>query len=89
MKRGYRALCDRATYVHLGRTAAMNLAPSTRRLFDARFRLVMAPISLMASAIAAGPDVNIDMRKGAWGMYNGLSVDIPSGVAMKLNGPAR
>jgi hypothetical protein len=32
----------RATYVHLGRTAAIILAPSTPRLFDARLRLVMA-----------------------------------------------
>jgi hypothetical protein len=32
----------RATYVHLGRTAAIILAPSTPRLFNARLRLVMA-----------------------------------------------
>ena len=32
----------RGTYVHLGRTAAIILAPSTPRLFDARLRLVMA-----------------------------------------------
>jgi hypothetical protein len=32
----------RATYVHLGRTAAIILAPSTPRLFDARLRLVVA-----------------------------------------------
>jgi hypothetical protein len=36
------ALCDRATYMHLGRKAAMILAPSTPRLFEARLRLVMA-----------------------------------------------
>jgi hypothetical protein len=35
----------RATYVHLGRTAAIILAPSTPRLFDTRLRLVMALIS--------------------------------------------
>jgi hypothetical protein len=34
-----------ATYVHLGRTAAMNLAPSTSKPFDARLRLVMALLS--------------------------------------------
>jgi hypothetical protein len=49
------ALCDRATYVHLGRKAAMALAPSKPKLFEARFRLVMAPISLMALAIAIMP----------------------------------
>jgi hypothetical protein len=39
----------RATYVHLGRMAAIVLAPSTPRLFDARLRLVMA---LLLSGIA-------------------------------------
>ena len=43
--RVYTALCDRATYVHLGRTAAISFAASTPRPFDARQRLVMAPIS--------------------------------------------
>jgi hypothetical protein len=43
----------RATYVHVGRTAAMILAPSTPRQFDARLRLVMALISgrVLAKAI--------------------------------------
>jgi hypothetical protein len=36
-RRGYRA-----TYVHLGRTAAIILAPSTPRMFDARLRLIIA-----------------------------------------------
>jgi hypothetical protein len=35
-------VCDRATDMHLGRTAATILAPSMRRSFDARLRLVMA-----------------------------------------------
>jgi hypothetical protein len=35
-------LCDRATYVHLGRKAATISAPLTPRLFEARLRLVMA-----------------------------------------------
>jgi hypothetical protein len=35
----------RGTYVHLGRTAAIIVAPSMPRLFDARLRLVMAPLS--------------------------------------------
>jgi hypothetical protein len=35
----------RATYVHLGRTAAIILAPSTPRLVDARLRLIMALVS--------------------------------------------
>jgi hypothetical protein len=44
-KREYAALCDRVTYVHLGRKAAMILAPSTPRLFEARLRLVIALLS--------------------------------------------
>jgi hypothetical protein len=46
------ALCDRATYVHLRRTAAMILAPSAPRPFDARLRLVMALLSEGVSANA-------------------------------------
>jgi hypothetical protein len=52
-RRGDRALCDRATYMHLGRTVAMTLAPSTPRAFDARLRLVNALIPLMVLAISA------------------------------------
>jgi hypothetical protein len=39
-------------YAHLGRQAAMILAPPTPRLFEARLRLVMAPISSIALARA-------------------------------------
>jgi hypothetical protein len=46
---------SRATYAHLGRMAAMILAPSTPRRFDARLRLVMAPMSGMALARAVTP----------------------------------
>jgi hypothetical protein len=39
------ALCGRATYVHLGRKAAMISAPSAPTRFDARLKLVMALVS--------------------------------------------
>jgi hypothetical protein len=40
----YRPFVRADTYMHLGRTAAIILAPSTPRLFDARLRFVKAPI---------------------------------------------
>jgi hypothetical protein len=56
-------LCDRATYVHLGRKAATILAPSTPILFEARLRLVMAPLPLMASVRAVTPAEKERMHK--------------------------
>jgi hypothetical protein len=52
------ALCDWATYLHLGRQAAMILTPLKPSLFDARLRLVIALISGMALAIAIIPKHN-------------------------------
>jgi hypothetical protein len=50
------ALCNSATYMHLGRKAAMILAPSTidrsDMAVDARLRLVMALLSEGVSAHA-------------------------------------
>jgi hypothetical protein len=60
---GIYALCDMATYMHLGRKAAMILAPSTPRLFDPRLRLVMAPLSRMASARAVTPATALHQRR--------------------------
>jgi hypothetical protein len=45
---------DRATYVHLGRTAAIILAPSTPRMFDARLRLIIALILDMGISDISG-----------------------------------
>jgi hypothetical protein len=47
-RRDYTALCDWATYMHLGRQAATILAPLTPSAFDARLRLVIAPLSWIA-----------------------------------------
>ena len=49
------ALYGRATYVQVGRMAAMILAPSLPKQFDARLRDVNALISLIAVAMPISP----------------------------------
>ena len=43
-----------ATHVHIGRTAATILAPATPRSFDARLRLVIAPLSQTGISVITG-----------------------------------